>query len=260
MSKVYCVLFLSFAFCLSAASQTIKELQLQIANTKNAKKQVDLYNVLALKQLRANDKAAKITAEKSLALAREEGYKAGEVTAILQTVFIGEKTNSNQLQQEKLVEALAIAQSIADQKLIADCYQAFSQEFFSKAQYDKSIEYALKSLSLNEKINNTKGIIASKTKLAQVYQMREELPKAEAMLLDILTYPDTRKNNYSITLHTLANVYGMQGKYKEALAIDEIGLKHCDSVGSINLKSSFYDNMANCYMYSGNFAEAKKFN
>ena len=79
------------------------------------------------------------------------------------------------------------------------------------------------------------------------------------MLEDILVLPEAIRYSYNITLHTLANIYGMQGKYSEALAMDEKGLKYCDSMGLPFAKTAFYDNMANCYMYSGNFEKAKEF-
>ena len=213
-------------------------------------------NDLSLKQFRVNDKRALTTAEKNLSLARSINYKEGEITAILQAIFISEKISTNALQEAGLQEALNLATSLKNEKLIGDCLLGFSQYYFSRAGYDKSVEYGLNALQKFEKLNDVKGIIRAKSKLAQ---MREDLPKAESTLLEILQYNESHKSGYSITLHTLANVYGMQGKYKEALAIDELGLRYCDSLGLTNLKSSFYDNMANCFMYSGDFEKSKKY-
>lgn len=259
MLKASILFIFSYLCILACNAQTIPELEQKIESTKDVKTKIDLTNDLSIIQFRANDKRALSTAEKNLTLARSISYKEGIITAILQTIFISEKISTNALQEAGLQEALNLATSLKNDKLIGDCLLAFSQYYFSRAGYDKSIEYGLNSLQKFEKINDVKGIIRAKSKLAQTYQMRDELPKAEATLLEILQYKESQKSGYSVTLHTLANVYGMQGKYKEALAIDEIGLRYCDSVGLLNLKSSFYDNMANCFMYSGDFEKAKKF-
>jgi two-component system NarL family sensor kinase len=51
-------------------------------------------------------------------------------------------------------------------------------------------------------------------------------------------------------MHTLANIYGMQGKIKEAFAIDEEGIVMAEKTNSESSKSQFYDNMGNCYLYN----------
>lgn len=259
MLKASLLFLFGFLCILASDAQAVLELEKKIASAKDVKTKIDLTNELSYAQFRANDKSALGNAEKNLALAKSIDYKEGEVEAILQVVFISEKISTNASQESSLEEALRIANSLKNNKLIADCNLGFSQYHFSKARYDKSIEYGLKALQIYEQINNRNGILRAKIKLAQVYQMRDELPKAEDMLLDILEYPESKLSTYTVTLHTLANVYGMQGKYKEALAIDLLGLRYCDSLGLINLKTSFYDNMANCYMYDGKFEEAKKY-
>ncbi|MBL0183673.1 MAG: tetratricopeptide repeat protein [Chitinophagaceae bacterium] len=45
----------------------------------------------------------------------------------------------------------------------------------------------------------------------------------------------------------------------QALELDSIGLKLCETENANFQKSSFYDNMANCYMYSNRFVEAEKY-
>ncbi len=259
MLKASLLFIYSYLCILACNAQTIPELEQKIASTKDVKTKIDLTNDLSIAQFRANVKSALANAEKNLALARSINYKEGEVVAILQVVFISEKISTNALQESSLGEALSIAKSLKDEKLIAHCYLGFSQYYFGRSRYDKSIEYGIQALQRYENIKNISGILKAKIRLAQVYQMRDELPKAEAMLVDVLSYPESKKNGYSVTLHTLANVYGMQGKYKEALAIDEMGLKYCDSLGLLNLKTPFYDNMANCFMYDGKFEEAKKY-
>ena len=259
MKKNIFTFTLFFLWSLFGAAQSIEALKQKIASTKDLRKQVDLYNDLHLAEHKANIKTAIIGAEKNLLRSRSIGYDKGQVDALLNLVFINEKISNKTLQESRLKEAINIANKLKNDSLLANCNMAFSQQYFATADYVKSVEYGLESLRISERTNNTRGIIRAKSKLAQVYQMTEDLPKAQKMLEDILVLPEAIRYSYNITLHTLANIYGMQGKYSEALAMDEKGLKYCDSMGLPFAKTAFYDNMANCYMYSGNFEKAKEF-
>ena len=259
MKKNIFTFTLFFLWSLFGAAQSIEALKQKIASTKDLRKQVDLYNDLHLAEHKANIKTAIIGAEKNLLRSRSIGYDKGQVDALLNLVFINEKISNKTLQESRLKEAITIANKLKNDSLLANCNMAFSQQYFATADYVKSVEYGLESLRISERTNNTRGIIRAKSKLAQVYQMTEDLPKAQKMLEDILVLPEAIRYSYNITLHTLANIYGMQGKYSEALAMDEKGLKYCDSMGLPFAKTAFYDNMANCYMYSGNFEKAKEF-
>ena len=259
MKKNIFTFTLFFLWSLFGAAQSIEALKQKIASTKDLRKQVDLYNDLHLAEHKANIKTAIIGAEKNLLRSRSIGYDKGQVDALLNLVFINEKISNKTLQESRLKEAITIATKLKNDSLLANCNMAFSQQYFATADYVKSVEYGLESLRISERTNNTRGIIRAKSKLAQVYQMTEDLPKAQKMLEDILILPEAIRYSYNITLHTLANIYGMQGKYSEALAMDEKGLKYCDSMGLPFAKTAFYDNMANCYMYSGNFEKAREF-
>ena len=259
MKKYIFTFTLFFLWSLFGAAQSIEALKQKIAGTKDLRKQVDLYNDLHLAEHKANIKTAMMGAEKNLLRSRSIGYDKGQVDALLNLVFINEKISNKTLQESRLKEAINIANKLKNDSLLANCNMAFSQQYFATADYVKSVEYGLESLRISERTNNIRGIIRAKSKLAQVYQMTEDLPKAQKMLEDILVLPEAIQYSYNITLHTLANIYGMQGKYSEALAMDEKGLKYCDSMGLPFAKTAFYDNMANCYMYSGNFEKAKEF-
>ena len=259
MKKNIFTFTLFFLWSLFGAAQSIEALKQKIASTKDLRKQVDLYNDLHLAEHKANIKTAIMGAEKNLLRSRSIGYDRGQVDALLNLVFINEKISNKTLQESRLKEAIKIANKLKNDSLLANCNMAFSQQYFATADYVKSVEYGLESLRISERTNNIRGIIRAKSKLAQVYQMTEDLPKAQKMLEDILVLPEAIRYSYNITLHTLANIYGMQGKYSEALAMDEKGLKYCDSMSLPFAKTAFYDNMANCYMYSGNFEKAREF-
>ncbi|RYG50927.1 MAG: hypothetical protein EOO01_09600 [Chitinophagaceae bacterium] len=48
----------------------------------------------------------------------------------------------------------------------------------------------------------------------------------------------------------MANIYGMNNQFDSAMAIDRMGIAAADSLGSSKIKSAFYNNLGNCYLYS----------
>ena len=84
--------------------------------------------------------------------------------------------------------------------------------------------------------------------MSQIYQLKDDLPKADTILIQAMAlFPKINDNKIKLAvLHTLANVYGMEGKYAEALDLDSTGLQLCEVEQANFQKTQFYDNMANC--------------
>ena len=61
----------------------------------------------------------------------------------------------------------------------------------------------------------------------QIYQMKGDLVRAENLLNEIINQPGVDAFSLINGMHTLANIYGMEGKYDEALALDARGLALC---------------------------------
>ncbi|MBL0146199.1 MAG: tetratricopeptide repeat protein [Chitinophagaceae bacterium] len=77
--------------------------------------------------------------------------------------------------------------------------------------------------------------------MSQIYQLGNDLPKAEKILTEsIQLFPKVNDSKLkSIILHTLANVYGMQVKYTQALELDKQGLDLCTKENLVFLSRSF---------------------
>ncbi|MBL0146751.1 MAG: sensor histidine kinase [Chitinophagaceae bacterium] len=157
--------------------------------------------------------------------------------------------------------ASEIANHISNDSIKAYSLLLYTSYHYNKSNYDKAIEYALQALKIFEQKQLFIGIVKTNTLLSQIYQLRNDLPKAEKILTEsIQLFPKVNDSKLkSIILHTLANVYGMQEKYTQALELDKQGLDLCTKENLVFFKSQFYDNMANCYMYSGKFDDAKKY-
>jgi signal transduction histidine kinase len=118
-------------------------------------------------------------------------------------------------------------------------------------KHAESLENHFKALQIRENLKDIRGIAVSKSNIGMVYQSQEKLPLAEKYILEALqNHEQLNEPNLKInSLHTLANIYGMQGKIKQALEIDEEGIALADKTNNEFAKALFYDNMGNCFMY-----------
>jgi two-component system, NarL family, sensor kinase len=108
-----------------------------------------------------------------------------------------------------------------------------------------------KALRIWEQADNYKGIASSDLHIGMVYQTQEKLPLAEKHVKEAVKL---LQKNYDPSmeisaLHTLANIYGMEGKIKEAFALDKQGIALAEKTKNEFAKALFYDNMGNCYLY-----------
>lgn len=138
-------------------------------------------------------------------------------------------------------------------------YLLFAEYYKAKSDFEKSIENAHNGLSIFEKLKVQSGIIKAKGIMAQNYQMKGDLGKAEGLLKEIINQPGIDAKSQINGLHTLANIYGMEEKYEEALALDARGLALCKEANILGYRNVFYDNMANCYMYTNRFKLAEEY-
>jgi len=262
MMRSILFLFL-FSFCLAGKAQVKKmdSLYYQLASITDVKQKVNTGNLIASEIRSTNADSAIAMAQKMLILAEKESYEFGIGTSYVCLSLANGTKSRYELAHEYAQRGMAIAEKLNNDSLKAYCLLSIGSYNYNIANYDVAIENALTALKLFEKKSDVTGILKTKVFLSQIYQTKNDLPKAENILQETLTlFPQINDAKIKInTLHTLANVYGMEGKYEEALALDSIGLKLCETENAYFLKSMLYDNMANCYMYSNRYEEAKKY-
>jgi signal transduction histidine kinase len=125
--------------------------------------------------------------------------------------------------------------------------------------YNNSLKYLIKGLFIAEHLNDSLKIGKAYSFLGQLYLEKEDVKQAKDYLNKAVAIFKNNKNNpsYLISIHTLANIYGMNGDFSKALDLDNEGLKICDNIDSNDLRATFIDNKANCYMYSNRLDSAK---
>ncbi len=138
-------------------------------------------------------------------------------------------------------------------------FNCIGSYYKNRGNYPMAFESYYKALRIFEKLQNTTGISSVNANMGQIYQQKNDLAAAEHHLKIAIKALAHKKTSpvYLSASHHLANVYGMKGDYKSALAIDEEGIKLADKVNSILIKVTFLDNKANCMMYSGQLDSAQ---
>ena len=255
------LLILLCCFHFIGAAQTVNELYNQLAKAKNTRSQIDITNSISYELRTVDPDSAIALANHSLQLAHDENYEHGEGTALLCLSYANITKAKYELSYDYAKKAKIIADRIKNDSLAAYSLLGIAVYNYNTSRYDDAIETAIKALKLFETAKIPLGIVKTKSMMSQVYQLKNDLPHAEALLQENMAQFD-KINDLKVKvniLHTLANVYGMQEKYDKALELDKQGIEMCKADNMLFFQSQFYDNMANCYMYSQRYTEAKKY-
>jgi two-component system, NarL family, sensor kinase len=118
-----------------------------------------------------------------------------------------------------------------------------------------ALDNLLNALRISEKSNNKELVAGIYSQIGQDYQLKGDIVNSKFYVHEGLkTVSDKPTSNaYLLTLHTLANIYGMSNMIDSALLIDAQGLAFANTINAPSITSMFYDNKANC------FVELKKF-
>ncbi len=125
--------------------------------------------------------------------------------------------------------------------------------------FPKSLKELLTGLHLAEKIGDTLRIGMLHANLGQLFFQKNDSTQARKYLVSGIKLLKNRKKStsYLLATHGLANIYGLGGNYKAALALDNEGIALSNALGSNSLKSTFYDNKANCFLFSQQLDSAR---
>ncbi len=168
--------------------------------------------------------------------------------------FQGKLDSSYRITQDVVEEV----EDMKDPVLLGNTYAVMGTANWHMGKLDEAILFHQKSLDAYNKISNVEGEGKALASISLVYQSMNKLKEAEQYALKAKTLMNPKKPTPALIslLHSLANVYGMEGDYDKALALDEEGLQLCSLANNQIGSSMFYDNQANCYMYSGQYQKA----
>ena len=111
---------------------------------------------------------------------------------------------------------------------------------------DDAIKNYLSALPKNEK--NPYILTLCYGNLAETYQQKNDLTNAKKYLALAKINEPFGSRTYISLLHFEANIYGMSGKFDSALLTDYKGLELATKYNYPDKFTSFYDNIARCFM------------
>ncbi|MDI1257264.1 MAG: sensor histidine kinase [Flavobacterium sp.] len=168
-------------------------------------------------------------------------------------------SSSYELAFKNYEKGLQLAKKSKVDTLVAVGLLGVGNYYKNTGNFPKALDYFYKSLKIYEQINSKIGIAYAHAHIGEVFQQRNDIDAAiENLKIALKTLEHNKSNHiYLYAAHNLANVIGMSGDFKGALAIDEEGIRITDSLHSPRLKSTFLDNKAHCYMFTNRIDSAK---
>ncbi|RYY62850.1 MAG: tetratricopeptide repeat protein [Chitinophagaceae bacterium] len=223
----------------------------RLATKAGGRAQADLYLQAATASRNIQADTCLYFAGQALAISQKEKYPIGEMTSYIMMGRAMATKGSYILAQKFYTTAETQARKAVNDSLTARALMGSASCFWHLGKHAEALELNLAAIRLAEKNNLPVDVANAKVGIAMIYQSQEKVPLAEKYVreaLEILrdqSAPTQRLN----ALHTLANIYGMQGKITDAMDIDKEGLTLSEQSGNQFFKSMFYDNMANCYLF-----------
>ena len=126
--------------------------------------------------------------------------------------------------------------------------------------FDKSLNTHFSALKIREAIKDSVGIGSSLASLSVVNMSDNKLKKAKTYIQKAMSIGRSLNEDKLILrcLHTLANIYGMEGSYAEALKADYEALELCAKTNNRRNYSEIYSNIALCFFYMGDYDASLK--
>lgn len=184
--------------------------------------------------------------------------KRKEIILLMLEGMLSSRKAAYEIAENSYSKAITLLQNPYDTLLMANAQQGLANALKNQSEYSQSLVAFKESLKLYESLDDMRATANVHGYIAQVFQLQNDLKQAEAHLLDGFNIlgDDTNNISFLVLMHTLANVYGMEGKFKEALALDERGIFISTSLKLPESTATFLDNKANCFLYSNRLDSA----
>lgn len=181
--------------------------------------------------------------------AKNENTSYIAMAAICKGLYFSSKANY-QLSLNQYTKAYNAVKNIGPDTLIAKSLVGIGATHGNLGNSALALDNLLNALRLSEKSNNKELVAGIYAQIGQDYQLKGDIANSKYYVHEGLkTVSDKPTSNaYLLTLHTLANIYGMSNMIDSALITDAKGLALAKGINSPSISSMFYDNKANCYV------------
>lgn len=147
-----------------------------------------------------------------------------------------------------------------DKEIIARSLMQLGVVSFFEKNWDLSLNYYIKSLDIAKSIKNIKGISLAYNNMANVYQKKEDYPKAVKFYQKALKIQEISKDSSSICncMMNLGSCYGKLKDSRNALKYLRQSLSIAKSIGDLEIKALCYMNLGVSYHQKGFFDHSVK--
>jgi two-component system NarL family sensor kinase len=135
---------------------------------------------------------------------------------------------------------------------IGKIYNGLGNASFNLGDNPEALKLYSKALKYFIRIGNTKAQATIHSNLAQLFQLDNDNVQARAHVKTGLKLLSNQNHttSYLLALHAMANVYGQSNLIDSALLLDKEGIAIASQMRLPEYLSMFFDNKANCFMYS----------
>lgn len=192
-----------------------------------------------------------LEAAKALRAKAESGSAADKAVAeIYMGLYFG-RTGAYRQSRKAFSSALSHAEGLNDSQLNHSIYAGLGNAAKNLAEFPEALNMFSRALRYGS--SDSLFLAGVHANIAQVFQLQEDLESATTHLNQARALSGTHTDfpAYLKILHTLANVHGMSNRIDSALLLDAEGIAISRRINVPALESTFLDNKANCFLYSG---------
>ena len=185
---------------------------------------------------------------------------SSKLDVYLDWAIINKKLSKYEITREYYQYALDLAIKINDLEIVEYVYTGLGTLNGSINEFDKAIEFHLRSKEIAEKRNHTEGVIFAQVNISTVYMQAKNYKLAYSFLQKGYDLVISTKD--SIRLDFVLNAYGQvlnaEKKYLEAISYHQKALKYSEKIGDKWMIASTLSSMADVYTKMAQYKNAEQ--
>jgi serine phosphatase RsbU (regulator of sigma subunit) len=261
---LFCLLIVGFPF-VSIAQQNPQQknidslqavLKTEISDTTKA----TIYNKLADYYRSTNAVQHKIFASKGIALSRAINFSSGLGNAYNEYAMALENEGSYENALSYYDSSLTKWTQVGKEEEIAKVDLNMANTYNHMANYPSAADYVIRSLKIQEKLNNTFGVAVCKLTLGNVYFQQNDLTGAIKAYEEARVLNNQSQKNPEFEGSVVGNIGGMfeqLGQHDSALFYFRAAISIFAKNGLSPHLASTYDNMGTSYKELGQYDSSK---
>nr|AOE12545.1 serine/threonine protein kinase [uncultured bacterium]CCF99359.1 serine/threonine protein kinases [uncultured Cytophagia bacterium] len=153
------------------------------------------------------------------------------------------------------------ALSVNNKRFMAHSISTQGVSFAIRGNYEKSLEYFLKTLEIRKEIDDKKGMGDSCNNIGNIYDDQGNYEKALEYHSQSLAINKEigNKEGMGVSYNSIGFIYSNQGNYEKALAYYLKSLRITEELGDKNGIGDSYNNIGLIYSSQGNYEKALEF-